>query len=166
MQVYLAGPLFTPAERGALAELARRLRAEGFDCFVPHEHFDELDEPTPAGVYRLDGNGLRASQLLLATLDGPIVDDGTAAEIGIFAELVRSRGAEYRGLVGLVRDLRLERRRGKAPGDGLNLFVAGAITAHGRICWSLDEAVAALHELAGPRTLPESSHSVHDRTAG
>jgi hypothetical protein len=29
----------------------------------------------------------------------------------------------------------------------MNLFVAGAIEASGRICWSVDEAVEALREL-------------------
>src|SRR5262249_11191850 len=45
---------------------------------------------TPEEVYRVDGAGMRASNALLAWLDGPTVDDGTAAEIGVFAELVAS----------------------------------------------------------------------------
>ncbi len=78
---------------------------------------------------------------------GPVVDDGTACEIGMFAQLVASGDSRYRGIVGLVTDLRLQRRRGKAVGDGMNLFVAGAIEAAGRICWSVDEAIVALREL-------------------
>ena len=35
MDVTLVGPLPTPA----IAMLTRSLRAEGFDCFVPHENF-------------------------------------------------------------------------------------------------------------------------------
>ena len=156
MRVYLAGPLFSQAERDWLDSLAARLRGEGFECFVPHEHLDEIVEPTPEAVYRLDVDALRTCNAVLAWLDGPIVDDGTAVEIGVFSELARSGGEHYRGIVGLVTDLRLERRRGRAPGDGLNLFVAGAITARGRICWSLDDAVAALRELACTGTLPLS----------
>jgi hypothetical protein len=147
VQVYLAGPLFSQAERAWLDDLASKLRAEGLDVFVPHEHFDEMAELTPEVVYRVDGAGLRASNVLVAWLDGPIVDDGTAAEIGAFAELVAGRDPRYRGIVGLVTDLRLERRRGRAPGDGMNLFVAGAVESAGRICWSVDETIAALHEL-------------------
>ena len=30
----------------------------------------------------------------------------------------------------------------------MNLFVIGAIEANGRVCWSVDEAIEALHELA------------------
>jgi hypothetical protein len=147
VQIYLAAPLFSQAERDWLDRLAERLRQESFECFVPHEHFDEISELTPTEIYRVDGNGLRASNVLLAWLDGPMVDDGTAAEIGAFAELCRTGDDRYRGIVGLVTDLRLERRRGKAPGDGINLFVAGAIASAGEICWSLTEAIDALHRL-------------------
>ena len=147
MQVYLAGPLFSQAERAWLDVLSAALRADGLDVFVPHENFDPTTEPTPEEVYRVDGAGLRASNALLAWLDGPMIDDGTAAEIGAFAELVASGDTRYRGIVGLVTDLRLERRRGRAPGDGMNLYVAGAIASAGRTCWSVEEAVIALREL-------------------
>lgn len=148
MVVYLAGPLFSEAERAWLDGLAARLRAEGFECFLPHEHFEELAEVTPAEVYRVDADGVRAANVLLAWLDGPVIDDGTAAEIGMFAQLVESGDPRYRGIVGLATDLRLQRRRGSAVGDGMNLFVVGAIEAVGRLCWSVDEAVAALGELS------------------
>ncbi len=147
MQIYIAGPLFSQAERDWLDGLAAAVRAKGLECFVPHEHFDEIAELTPEEIYRVDGAGLRGSNALLAWLDGPMIDDGTAAEIGAFAELVRGGDPRYRGIVGLVTDLRLQRRRGKAPGDGMNLFVTGAIAAAGRICWSVPEAVEALRAL-------------------
>jgi nucleoside 2-deoxyribosyltransferase len=147
VQIYLAGPLFSQAERAWLDGFAATLRAEGLDVFVPHEHFEEITDLTPEEVYRVDGAGLRGSNVLLAWLDGPSIDDGTAAEIGAFAELVAGGDPHYKGIVGLVTDLRLERRRGRAPGDGMNLFVAGAIASAGRVCWSVEEAVAALHEL-------------------
>ena len=83
-----------------------------------------------------------------AWLDGPIVDDGTACEIGMFAQLIASDAGQYRGIVAVVTDLRLQRRRGLAVGDGMNLFVAGAIESAGQICWSVEEAVDALRALA------------------
>jgi nucleoside 2-deoxyribosyltransferase len=147
MRIYVAGALFSEAERAWLDGLAARLREEGFDCFVPHEQFSELKELTTAEVFRVDAQGVRDANVLLAWLDGPSVDDGTACEIGMFAELVASGDPRYRGIVGLVTDLRLQRGRGNALGDGMNLFVAGAIEANGRICWSVDEAIEALREL-------------------
>jgi nucleoside 2-deoxyribosyltransferase len=148
VRLYVAGPLFSEAERAWLDALAARLRAEGFDCFVPHENFPKLADVTLEDVYRIDSEGLRSSNALVAWLDGPIVDDGTACEIGMFAELVRSDGDHYRGIVAITTDIRLERRRaGNVVGGGMNLFVGGAIEAHGRICHSVDEVVAALREL-------------------
>jgi nucleoside 2-deoxyribosyltransferase len=148
MRVYVAGPLFSEAERAWLDALAARLRADGFDCFVPHENFPELADVTLDQVYLIDSEGLQSANALLAWLDGPIVDDGTACEIGMFAELCRSSGPHYRGIVAITTDIRLERRRaGNVVGGGMNLFVGGAIESCGRICHSIDEAVAALREL-------------------
>jgi nucleoside 2-deoxyribosyltransferase len=147
VRVYVAGPLFSEAERAWLDALAARLRSEGFDCFVPHENFPELADVTLEAVYRIDSEGLRSSNALVAWLDGPIVDDGTACEIGMFAELVRS-GAHYRGIVAITTDIRLQRRRaGNVVGGGMNLFVAGAIESCGRTCHTVDEVVAALEGL-------------------
>lgn len=146
MRIYVAGPLFSEAERAWLDDLAARLRAEGWDCFVPHESFGGLTHLSPEQVFRVDAEGLRASNVLLAWLDGPGVDDGTAAEIGMFTELCGSGDPRYRGIVGLVTDLRAQRRRASA-GAPLNLFVAGAIHSVGTICWSVDDAVGALRAL-------------------
>ena len=148
MRVYVAGPLFSEAERAWLDALAARLRAEGFDCFVPHENFPELADVTLEQVYRIDSEGLQSANALVAWLDGPIVDDGTACEIGMFAELARSGGDHYRRIVAITTDIRLERRRaGNVVGGGMNLFVGGAIESCGRIVHTVDEGVAALREL-------------------
>jgi hypothetical protein len=148
MRLYVAGTLFSEAERSWLDALAVHLRAEGFDCFVPHENFPELADVTLELVYRIDTDGLRSANALVAWLDGPIVDDGTACEIGMFAELVRSGGSQYRGIVAITTDIRLERRRaGNVVGGGMNLFVGGAIESCGRIVHTVDEVVAALRDL-------------------
>lgn len=143
MRVYVAGPLFSEAERAWLDALAARLRADGFECFVPHEHFGEAPEPTASAVYRIDTDGLRSCEALVAWLDGPMVDDGTACEIGMFAE--RCASGEARGIVGIATDLRLERRRERAvAGGGMNLFVAGAVDACGSIVHTVDDALDVL----------------------
>jgi hypothetical protein len=147
LRLYLAGPLFSEAERSWLDMLAARLRAEGFECFVPHEHFPELADVSVEEVYRIDTDGLRSANALVAWLDGAMVDDGTACEIGMFAELVRSGGEHYRGIVAIATDLRLERRRQQdVVGGGVNLFVGGAIESCGKIVHAVDDVVAALRE--------------------
>jgi hypothetical protein len=148
VRLYVAGPLFSEAERSWLDALAGRLRDEGFECFVPHENFPELADVSVEAVYGIDAEGLRTANALVAWLDGPIVDDGTACEIGMFAELVRSGGEQYRGIVGLVTDIRLARRRQQhVVGGGMNLFVGGAIESCGTVVHTVDDLVAALHEL-------------------
>ena len=148
MRLYVAGPLFSAAERAWLDELATRLRAEGFDCFVPHEHFPDLANVTLEDVYRIDAGGLRSADALVAWVDGPMCDDGTACEIGMFAELVHSGGEQYRGIVAIATDLRLERRRERGVvGGGMNLFVGGAIESCGTVVHTVDDVVAALRRL-------------------
>ena len=88
---------------------------------------------------------MRSCDVLLAWLDGPSVDDGTAVEIGIFSEWVRS--GDKRGIVGYCTDLRQKRSRAVAEHGGLNLFVAGAIMSIGTLCWSLDDALDAVRAL-------------------
>lgn len=147
-RIYLAGPLFSEGERAYLDVLARDLRARGHDVFVPHEQFtgDKVDLD-PATVFKVDVAGVREAGILFAWLDGPMVDDGTACEIGIFSELIASGDPRYLGIVGLVTDLRTQRRRG-TQGDGINLFVAGAVVANGTLAWSTDEAYAAVDRLS------------------
>ena len=143
LRIYLAGPLFSEAERAYLDELARLLRARGHDVFVPHEQFtDDIVDLDAATVFRVDVEGVRAAELLFAWLDGPMVDDGTACEIGIFAELIRGGDPRYRGIVGLVTDIRTQRRRG-TPGDGINLFVAGGAATNGERAGPGEEAMDA-----------------------
>ncbi|HEY2208635.1 MAG TPA: nucleoside 2-deoxyribosyltransferase [Gaiellaceae bacterium] len=141
MRVYLAGSIFTPYERAFLDDCAARLRADGFDVFVPHEQKDLVGVDVTAGaVFAADAGGVVDSDAVLAVLDGPSVDDGTACEIGLFYGL-KQRDPERKGVVGLLTDLRGERR-----GDfAVNLFVRGCIDASGgAVVDSLDGALAIL----------------------
>lgn len=147
MKIYLARPLFNSGERGVLTEIATQLRALDFEVFVPHEQFVELEGLDAKGVYATDLEGLRSANAVLAWLDGTQVDDGTSVEIGIFTQLCASDPNRYKGIVGLCTDLRMLRRRGVAPGDGINLFVAGAIQSVGEIAWSVDDAISAMVRL-------------------
>ncbi len=145
MKVYFAGPLFTPYERRFIDECAAQLRGAGFDVFVPHEHELALDGTVTAErIFAKDWAALSEANAVLALLDGPVIDDGTACEIGIFYALMRG-DAEKKGIVGLVTDLRATRdseREGEAR--GLNLFVVGWIEAAGQIASSLEAAQRVL----------------------
>lgn len=139
MRVYLAGPLFTPYERRFIDECAAVLRAAGIDVFVPHEAELAGEDTSAATIFRKDWDGLSPANAVVAILDGPMVDDGTACEIGMFYGLMQSDPSK-RGIVGLVTDLRGER----GEGHGLNLFVLGCIERAGTICGSIDEVLDVL----------------------
>jgi nucleoside 2-deoxyribosyltransferase len=142
MHVYLAASMFTPYERAFLDDCAARLRAEGFEVFVPHEQKGLVGvEVTAEAVFAADAGGVEWADAVLAVLDGPSVDDGTACEIGLFHGL-KQRDPERKGVVGLLTDLRGERRGEFAT----NLFVRGCIDAGGgAVVDSLDDALAILH---------------------
>jgi nucleoside 2-deoxyribosyltransferase len=142
VRVYFAGPLFTPYERSFIDECAARLRTDGIDVFVPHENALATGDTSAAVIFAKDWRGLSEADAVVAVLDGPMVDDGTACEIGIFYALMQSDSTK-KGIVGLLTDLRGTLRH---EGHGLNLFVHGCIEAAGKVCNSMDEVSAALAE--------------------
>ena len=79
MRIYLAGPLFSTAERDFNATLAKELRRRKHDVFVPQE---EEGDNTPSSIFRVDLHGLNMADCVVAGLDGSDVDSGTAFEIG------------------------------------------------------------------------------------
>src|SRR6476620_2726850 len=105
MRVYFAGPLFTPYERSFIDECAARLRADGIEVFVPHENALAMGDTAAATIFAKDWQGLSDADAVVAVLDGPMVDDGTACEIGIFFALMRTPPRK-KGILGLLTDLR------------------------------------------------------------
>ena len=88
MRVYLAGPLFTLAERRFMAHLRDLAGAlPGVSPLWPGDLFvdDDLAGLGPAAKEHIFQGCLTAlvgCDLVLAVLDGPSVDDGTAWEAG------------------------------------------------------------------------------------
>jgi nucleoside 2-deoxyribosyltransferase len=140
VRVYFAGPLFTPYERSFIDDCVAGLRAHGFDVFVPHENALALPDTSPATIFAKDWDGLANADAVVALLDGPSVDDGTACEIGIFYALMQSDDTK-KGIVGLLTDLRSTLAE---EGHGLNLFVHGCIEAGGTICSTVDDVLETL----------------------
>jgi nucleoside 2-deoxyribosyltransferase len=140
VRVYFAGALFTPYERSFIDECVARLRADGIEVFVPHENVLATGNTPAATIFEKDWQGLSDADAVVAVLDGPMVDDGTACEIGIFYALMQADSTK-KGIVGLLTDLRGTLRH---EGHGLNLFVLGCIEAAGKVCNSMDDVAAAL----------------------
>jgi nucleoside 2-deoxyribosyltransferase len=96
IKVYIAGPLFSDAEKAFNTKIKQVLNTLGYDSFLPQEDgilvADRLrNGETPSAVfedvYMLDINQLKACDALLANLDGAVIDEGTAFEIGYMKAL-------------------------------------------------------------------------------
>ncbi|MEN9324981.1 MAG: hypothetical protein RL414_735 [Actinomycetota bacterium] len=142
MRIYFAGPLFTPYERAYIDQCAKRLREAGMEVFVPHE-IPLPDPVTPEFIFDVDSTEVLKADAVLALLDGPMVDDGTANEIGIFWNEMRHDKSK-KGIVGLVTDTRVIRDRNMIDGKGINLFVRGCVEDAGEVVDHFDKAFEIL----------------------
>ena len=79
VKVYFAGPLFTAAERSWNAEVAAALRVAGHEVYLPQETEPGKDA---AGVFASDVGGIDWADAVVAIMDGPDPDSGTAWEVG------------------------------------------------------------------------------------
>ena len=79
MRLYFAGPLFTTPERTWNAEVTAALRAAGHEVFLPQEQEPGMDGP---GIFASDVGGIDWADGLVASMDGPDPDSGTAWEVG------------------------------------------------------------------------------------
>lgn len=80
MKIYLAGPLFSTAERDFNARLAQLLRDVGHEVWLPQE--SEQTSMTPAQIFEEDVAGIDWAEVVVANMDGPDPDSGTCWECG------------------------------------------------------------------------------------
>ena len=78
MKIYLAGPLFSAAEREFNARLATLLRAAGHEIWLPQER----QGPTAAETFKIDVEGIDWADVVVANMDGADPDSGTCWECG------------------------------------------------------------------------------------
>jgi nucleoside 2-deoxyribosyltransferase len=112
--IYLAGPLFSEAERRFNLELTHRLEGIGFDVFLPQRDGVERDRApydtmTPEerrhAMFHLDRTRILDADVFVFVLDGRIPDEGACVELGI-AYCQKYLQNEKKLLVGLHTDTR------------------------------------------------------------
>jgi len=79
-KIYLAGPLFTLAEQNFNVELAQFLESCGFEVWLPQAH--EPRRNTARAIFAMDVQALDWADMVVACMDGPDPDSGTAWECG------------------------------------------------------------------------------------
>lgn len=80
MKLYLAGPLFTAAEREFNERLRTELEIAGHDVWLPQER--EPRDKTAAAIFAMDVAGIEWASVVVACMDGPDPDSGTCFECG------------------------------------------------------------------------------------
>lgn len=137
--VYVAGPLFSDAERSYLELMVRHLSDTAkldpdTDFFLPHRDGGELGKGfTRKDIFELDISQVRSAKIVVALLDGQDVDSGTCIELGYAF-------AEGKKIFGLLTDLRAHETA--AEPRALNLMVWG-VCEEGRTLHSSLPSLAA-----------------------
>lgn len=83
MRLYFAGPLFTQGERAWNAKVAELLTEAGHDVFLPQNEVKAIASLDAELIFRVDVDGVRGADALVAVLDGADPDSGTAFECGL-----------------------------------------------------------------------------------
>ena len=152
-KVYFASPLFSNMELRYNAWVVEMIRKEykDLDVYVPQEQGDINDKSQYANslmIAKADTDALLASDVLVAVLDGLIIDPGVASEIGV---------AFQAGIpiIGLYTDSRQQGYDVKEKIEALseiaesqfsyvNLYTAGLIKLNGSIVDTEEKMIAAL----------------------
>jgi nucleoside 2-deoxyribosyltransferase len=130
--VYIAGPLFTPAERLYLETLTTQIEEAGCETYLPHRDggLAPPDRENTRALYEADIRALDRCDAIVAVLNGPDVDSGTAFEVGYGV-------ARGRPVLGLYED-----SRASGPRD-FNVMIANGC----RICGDRRALLADLRRL-------------------
>ena len=80
VRIYLAGPLFTSAERAFNSRLRDLLVAAGHEVWLPQDH--EPRDKSAAAIFSMDVEGIKRSDVIVANMDGADPDSGTCWECG------------------------------------------------------------------------------------
>lgn len=131
MKIFLAAPLFNEAEQDFNSKIAKRLREEGFEVwlaqessFIQHGAHKEKKKIFEGGI-----SALKASDAIVAVLDGIQVDAGVAFEVGFARALEKP-------VVGFKTDYRVF-----SAGEEVNLMLDVSMI---KMCESVDEVVNSL----------------------
>jgi nucleoside 2-deoxyribosyltransferase len=135
MRLYVAGPLFTQAERVWNVALAERLAGAGHEVFLPQTEVQNIASLDADTIFRIDVDGVRSADVVVAILDGADADSGTCFECGLAFALgipIVAVRTDFRG-------------GGDAlPGQGL-----------ATINLMLSQAASAIVHLADPASTPD-----------
>ncbi|MCR8969747.1 nucleoside 2-deoxyribosyltransferase [Facklamia sp. 7083-14-GEN3] len=155
-QLYFASPLFNEMELAFNQKVANELRQAmpSLNIFLPQEQAEINDKQSYADsrmIARLDTEAVLASDIVLAVLDGQIIDPGVASEIGV---------AYQAGIpiIGLFSDSRQQGADNPQKIEALkevaesqfayaNLYTVGLIKLNGKVVSHSSDIAPAIEEI-------------------
>ena len=153
MKAYFASPLFAEMEV-RYNEYVVGLIREAFptlDMYVPQEQTSINDKSLYADsklIAEMDTNALVASDVLIAVLDGAIIDVGVASEIGVAYHAgipivglytdSRQKGADNQQKLDALKEI------GESQFSYVNLYTVGLVKLNGTIVNSTAQLIEAL----------------------
>ena len=90
-KIYVAGPLFSEAEKQYNGYLSKYLEDMGFETFLPQRDGHKLSELLANGesgsfamskIFKRDIGEIQKSDIVIFVMDGRVPDDGACVEIG------------------------------------------------------------------------------------
>ncbi len=139
MKVFIAGPLFSQAEREFNLEVDKYLDKHGFETFLPQREVGDLWKRIRKRgrraykiIYEADLQGLEKADVVVAILDGSDVDSGTAFEVGYAC-------AQGKPVIGLKTDMRVFARE-----EEVNNMLAQGVR---KIVENFDDLLPALNAI-------------------
>ena len=160
MRIYYARPIFTPGERDYNSIIEKMID----ELEIERQKWGAKEEDDPRSrakrVFDSCLGGIAPANAIVAILSGTEVDDGTAAEIGLFYAMME-RDPTKKGIIGLLDDWRTDTDSDHLQGKGLNDFLLGCIRRGGVIVHTPEEAAEQLKawkdELESPTTVNAGS---------
>lgn len=156
--VYVAGPLFSQAEREFLEKMVHGLSQaahidSSMNFFLPHRDGGELGKgPSRNQIFELDLSRLNSADVIVALLDGQDVDSGTCIELG-FAY------AKNKKIFGLITDFRAFCTHDTEP-QRPNLMVWGVCEKGQTLFTDLDALASSFAEYVLGMSQNETTNAV------
>ena len=159
MRIYMAGAMFTEADKQYNLRLAEHLRSHGFEVYCPNES-EPINDKTRTDVtgkmiYDVDIGELEASNVVLLQVSE---DSGSNWEAGYMDALARYvDSGRYYGVIGMATDIRLQSLPNPAQAGVdnqagyLNQLVVGGLQQSLGIFRTANDAIARLIEIRTER---------------
>lgn len=152
-KIYFASPLFSEMELAYNEQLVARIRQTypGIEIYLPQEHMEINDRDAYADskkIAQYDTDALLRSNLLVAVLDGDVIDAGVASEIGVAYQAgipmlglytdSRQRGAGNQEKLAALQEI------AESQFSYINLYTVGLVKLNGAVHSSSDALIEAI----------------------